>query len=44
MQYSWHLVFYILSQGPKITVLKPKPLRNEVIANLQSALQNYNPS
>lgn len=44
VQYSWHLVFYILSQGPKITVLKPKSLRNEVIASLQSALQNYNPS
>lgn len=44
VQYSWQLVFYLLSQGPKITVLKPKSLRNELLASLQTTLQNYNPS
>ena len=44
VQYSWDLVFYLLSQGPRITVLKPKSLRNELIASLQTTLQNYHPS
>lgn len=44
VQQSWQLTFYLLSQGPRITVLKPKSLRNEIMANLQAALENYNPS
>lgn len=44
VQYSWQLVFYILSQGPSMTVLKPKSLRNEIVSNLQIALQNYHQS
>lgn len=39
--YSWQLVFYLLSQGPRITILKPLSLRNEILENLTSALANY---
>ncbi|MDQ8192517.1 helix-turn-helix transcriptional regulator [Roseibacillus persicicus] len=41
---SWQLTFYLLSQGHRITVLKPKSLRNEIISSLQSALNNYQQS
>ena len=41
LQYSWQLVFYILSQGPRMTVTKPKTLRDEIASSLQSALSNY---
>lgn len=41
VSYSWQLVFYILSQGPRMTVTKPKSLRDEVASSLESALSNY---
>lgn len=41
LPYSWQLVFYILSQGPRMEVLKPKSLRNEIISSLESTLSNY---
>lgn len=44
VQYSWQLVFYLLSQGPRIEVIKPKSLRNELVSSLQSTLSNYQDS
>jgi predicted DNA-binding transcriptional regulator YafY len=38
---SWQLHFWILSQGPAITVLKPVALRKEIIAALESSLSQY---
>jgi predicted DNA-binding transcriptional regulator YafY len=38
---SWQLNFWILSQGPAITVLKPVALRRQVIASLEKAAANY---
>lgn len=38
---SWNLDFWILSQGAFITILQPAPLRKHIIANLKSALANY---
>ncbi len=38
---SWQLHFWILSQGPAITVLKPVALRKQVIASLESSLSQY---
>ena len=44
VQQSWQLVFYLLSQGPRITVSKPKALQKEIIASLQENLANYQTS
>ncbi len=41
VQESWQLHFWILSQGPSITVLKPVALRKEIIAALESSLSHY---
>ena len=41
LPYSWQLVFYILSQGPRMIVTKPKSLRDEISSSLEEALQNY---
>jgi predicted DNA-binding transcriptional regulator YafY len=38
---SWQLYFWILSQGPAITVLKPVALRRLVIESLESSLSQY---
>jgi predicted DNA-binding transcriptional regulator YafY len=38
---SWQLHFWILSQGPAITVLNPVALRKQVIASLESSLSQY---
>lgn len=38
---SWQLQFWILSQGPYITVLQPAALRKHIIALLQKTLANY---
>jgi len=38
---SWQLHFWIRSQGPAITVLKPVALRKEIIAALESSLSQY---
>jgi predicted DNA-binding transcriptional regulator YafY len=38
---SWQLHFWLLSQGPAITVLKPVALRKQVIASLESSLSQY---
>lgn len=41
---SWQLHFWLLSQGPAITVLQPPSLRKQVIAALESAFSNYRKS
>ncbi len=41
VQQSWQLHFWILSQGPAITVLMPVELRKEIIAALQNTLATY---
>ena len=41
VQESWQLRFWLLSQGPAITVLKPVALRKEIIAALESSLSHY---
>ena len=41
VQQSWQLHFWILSQGPAITVLKPVALRQAIIAALQNTLATY---
>ncbi len=41
VQESWQLHFWILSQGPSITVLRPVSLRKEIIAALESSLSHY---
>jgi len=38
---SWRLQFWILSQGPEITVTKPESLRNRIHELLVSATVNY---
>ena len=38
---SWNLHFWILSQGPAITVRKPVSLRRHIISCLESTLANY---
>lgn len=38
---SWQLHFWILSQGERLTVLRPKSLRDEVRSALQRALSPY---
>jgi predicted DNA-binding transcriptional regulator YafY len=38
---SWHLGFWILSQGAEITVIQPKALRERIRGNLQNALGGY---
>ena len=38
---SWQLHFWILSQGPAITVLQPLALRKKIIASLESSLSQY---
>jgi predicted DNA-binding transcriptional regulator YafY len=41
VQDSWQLHFWILSQGPAITVLKPTSLRKKIISRIQDALAGY---
>lgn len=41
MKDSWQLHFWILSQGPAITIVQPTTLRNEITGKLQDALANY---
>jgi predicted DNA-binding transcriptional regulator YafY len=41
VQESWQLHFWLLSQGPAITVLKPVALRKIIIAALESSLSHY---
>lgn len=38
---SWQLQFWILSQGPSITVLSPKPIKARVCRQLQEAAKLY---
>ena len=38
---SWHLRFWLLSQGEKITVEKPACLRRDVVEALTNALRQY---
>jgi predicted DNA-binding transcriptional regulator YafY len=38
---SWQLHFWIRSQGPAITVVKPATLRKSIIASLKETLANY---
>ena len=38
---SWQLHFWIRSQGPAITVVKPAALRKSIIASLKETLANY---
>jgi predicted DNA-binding transcriptional regulator YafY len=38
---SWQLHFWIRSQGPAITVVKPVALRKSIIASLKETLGNY---
>jgi predicted DNA-binding transcriptional regulator YafY len=38
---SWHLHFWIMSQGPDIEVTAPKALRKRVRSSLEAALGNY---
>ncbi len=38
---SWQLHFWILSQGPSLTVIQPASLRNEITGKLRQALANY---
>jgi predicted DNA-binding transcriptional regulator YafY len=38
---SWQLHFWILSQGPKITIRQPAALKKIIIAQLGAALDNY---
>lgn len=40
---SWQLHFWLLSQGPSITVLKPVALRKRIVSCLEEALGNYAP-
>ena len=41
---SWTLRWWLLSQGPGITVLAPTPLRQALIDDLEQALAGYQPS
>jgi predicted DNA-binding transcriptional regulator YafY len=38
---SWQLHFWILSQGPAITIQKPVALRKEIVSKHKEALANY---
>lgn len=38
---SWQLDFWLLSQGPAITVTSPVSLRRDLILRLQETLENY---
>ena len=38
---SWQLHFWILSQGPAITIVQPTALRNEIMGKLRESLANY---
>jgi len=38
---SWQLHFWILSQGPYITVMQPASLRKKIVGQLQETLANY---
>ena len=38
---SWQLHFWILSQGPFVTVLQPSSLRKQIVSQLKAALSNY---
>ena len=38
---SWQLVFWILSQGPRITITSPVQLRKRIRADLEAAAANY---
>ena len=40
---SWQLQFWIRSQGPAITVIKPATLRKSIITALEDSLGNYRP-
>jgi len=39
---SWELEFWILSQADRLTVIRPKHLREKIRGFLSSALSNYN--
>lgn len=41
---SWQLGFWILSQGPEITILLPHGLRNRIRSSLSSTLDTYSES
>ncbi len=41
VQSSWQLLFYIRSQGPGITILKPKSLKEQIAEDLRKSLANY---
>ena len=38
---SWQLHFWILSQGPDITIMQPPSLRKEIMGKLRESLANY---
>lgn len=38
---SWQLHFWILSQGPAITIVQPASLRKDIMGKLRGALANY---
>ena len=38
---SWHLHFWILSQGAEITVIQPKSLRKQILEQLKAAVGAY---
>jgi predicted DNA-binding transcriptional regulator YafY len=38
---SWQLHFWILSQGPAITIIQPVSLRKEILGKLRQSLANY---
>lgn len=41
VRHTWQLEFWLLSQSPNITVLKPTVLRETIQHRLQTALHNY---
>ena len=38
---SWQLHFWILSQGPAITIVQPPTLKKQIVSQLKGALANY---
>jgi predicted DNA-binding transcriptional regulator YafY len=38
---SWQLHFWILSQGPAITIIQPVSLKRQIVSQLKDALANY---
>lgn len=38
---SWQLHFWILSQGPAITIMQPASLKRNIVTQLKAALANY---